>query len=77
MRLREYRRRYVRLLPDDLLKDRIALIPDLEYRPEELNLYSEVDPLQGNVPPLRDNSALRYVVTHHKREIESDLFTYQ
>jgi len=75
--MREYRGQHVKFRPDDAIEDRVLVIANLEYRPEELNLYSEVDPLQENVPPLRDNNALRYVVTHHKREIESDLFTYQ
>ena len=73
MRLREYRGQRVGFRPDDAAEDRVALIPNLEYRPEELNLYSEVDPLQENVPPLRGNNALRYVFTHHKREALTEI----
>jgi ferredoxin len=73
MRLREYRGQYVKFRPGDAVEDRVALIPNLEYRPEELNLYSEVDPLQENVPPLRGNNALRYVWTHHRREALTEI----
>jgi len=73
MRLREYRGQYVKFRPDDAIEDRVALIPNLEYRPEELNLYSEVEPLKENVPPLRGNNALRYVVTHHRREAVTEI----
>ncbi len=73
MRLREYRGQYVKLRPDDTAEDRVALIPNLEYRPEELDLYSEVSPLQENVPPLRGTNALRYVWTHHKREALTEI----
>jgi hypothetical protein len=68
MRLREYRGQHVKFRPNDMMEDRLALISNLEYRPEELNLYTEVDPLHENVPPLRGPNALRYVMTHHKRE---------
>jgi ferredoxin len=68
MRLREYRGQRVRFRPPGPEEDRVALIPNLEYRPDELDLYSEVDPLQENVPPLRGPHALQYIVTHHKRE---------
>lgn len=68
MRLREYRGQRVRFRPPGPEEDRVALIPNLEYRKDELDLYSEVDPLQENVPPLRGPRALQYVVTHHKRE---------
>jgi ferredoxin len=73
MRLREYRGQHVRYRPNDVAEDRIALIPNLEYRAEELALYSEVDPLQENIPPLRGPNTLRYVVTHHKREMCSEI----
>jgi hypothetical protein len=68
LRLREYHGQRVRYRPGDVSEDRVALIPGLGYRPEELNLYSEVEPLQENVPPLRGPNALKYVWTHHKRE---------
>jgi ferredoxin len=73
MRLREYRGQYVKFRPDDMAEDRVALIPNLRYRPEELNLYSEVEPLKENVPPLRGNNALRYVLTHHRREALTEI----
>ncbi len=69
MRLREYRGQHVKLRPPGPHEDRVALIPNLGYRPQELNLYSEVDPLEENVPPLRGTNALKYVWTHHKREM--------
>ena len=73
VRFREYRGQHVRFRPNDTAEDRVALIPDLGYRPDELNLYSEVDPLHENVPPLRGPSALRYVVTHHRRELFTEI----
>jgi ferredoxin len=73
MRLREYRGQYVKFRPDKMAEDRVALIPNLEYRPEELNLYSEVSPLQENVPPLRGPNALKYIWTHHKREALTEI----
>ena len=54
-------------------EDRIALIPGLQYRPQELNLYSEVDPLRENIPPLRGARALSYVAVHHKREMVTEI----
>jgi len=54
-------------------EDRIALIPGLQYRPQELNLYSEVDPLRDNIPPLRGARALSYVAVHHKREMVTEI----
>ena len=50
-------------------EDRVALIPNLEYRPEELNLYSEVDPLEENIPPMRGHNKMNYLFVHHKREV--------
>lgn len=73
VRLRSYRGQHVQYRPNDMGQDRVALIPNLGYRPEELNLYSEVDPLQENVPPLRGPNALRYVVAHHKREAVTEI----
>jgi ferredoxin len=69
MRLREYRGQHIAYRPNDMGEDRIALIPNLEYKPEELNLYSEVDPLQENVPPLRGLNKMAYMLVHHKREL--------
>lgn len=69
LRLREYRGQHVKFRPNDMEQDRVALIPNLEYRPEELNLYSEVDPLHENVPPLRGSNKLGYLFVHHKREV--------
>lgn len=73
MRLREYQGQRVRFRPPGPEEDRVALIPGLGYRPEELDLYSEVDPLQENVPPLRGPHALQYVLTHHKREALTEI----
>jgi ferredoxin len=73
LRLREYRGQRVRYRPGDAAEDRVALIPGLGYRPEELNLCSEVEPLQENVPPLRGPNALKYVWTHHKREAFTEI----
>jgi len=72
-RLREYRGQHVSFRPPGNDADRVALVPNLGYRPEELNLYTEVDPLQENVPPLRGPNALRYVLTHHKREMLTEI----
>ena len=49
---------------DDILVD----IPNLRVRPEELNLYTEVDPLEENIPPLRGMNKLRYVPAHRRLE---------
>ena len=68
IRLRAYRGQHVKYRPQDLMEDRVALIPNLEYNPEELYLYTEVDPLEENVPPLRGSSKLAYMLVHHKRE---------
>ena len=73
MRMREYRGQRVKFRPDDAAEDRVALIPNLEYRPEEINLYSEVDPLEENIPPLRGPHALGYVWVHHKREALTEI----
>lgn len=72
-RLREYRGQHVKLRPNDMAEDRVALIPNLGYRSEELNLYTEVEPLWENVPPLRRPNALKYVWTHHRREALAEI----
>jgi len=69
IRLRAYHGQYVKYRPQDLVEDRVALIPNLQYNPEELNLYTEVDPLGENVPPLRGSNKLSYLFVHHKREV--------
>ena len=73
LRLRAYHGQGVRFRPTGPEEDRVALIPNLAYRPDELNLYAEVDPLQENIPPLRGPQALRYVWVHHKREALSEI----
>lgn len=73
MRLREYRGQRVKFRPPGPEEDRVGLIPNLKYRPEELNLYSEVDPLSENVPPLRGPRVLPYVITHHRREMLTEI----
>src|SRR5659263_756636 len=71
VRLHRYRGQHVKARTAGPAEDRIALIPGLQYRPQELNLYSEVDPLRENIPPLRGARALSYVAVHHKREMVS------
>lgn len=68
-RLREYRGQHVKFRPNELPEDRVALIPNLQYNPEELNLYTEVDPLRENVPPLRGSNKIAYMLVHHKKEL--------
>jgi len=74
LRLREYQGQHVKFRPNDLGQDRIALIPNLGYRPEELNLYAEVDPLYENVPPMRSFNKAAYLFVHHKREFLPEIF---
>ena len=73
VRLHRYRGQHVKARTAGPAEDRIALIPGLQYRPQELNLYSEVDPLRENIPPLRGARALSYVAVHHKREMVTEI----
>ncbi len=63
----------MRFRPPGPEEDRVALIPNLEYRKDELDLYSEVDPLQENVPPLRGPALCSTCVTHHRREALTEI----
>jgi Pyruvate/2-oxoacid:ferredoxin oxidoreductase delta subunit len=49
-------------------EDLVSKIPNLQVRPDELDLYTEVDPLLENIPPLRGPNKLRYVATHRRLE---------
>ncbi len=69
VRCRTYHGQHVKFRPDDHAEDRVARIPNLGYRPKDLNLYTDVDPLGENVIPLRGKNKLTYLFVHHKREV--------
>ena len=73
VRLREYHGQHVQFRPNDMEQDRVALIPGLGYNPDDMKLYTEVDPLQENVPPLRGSNKLSYLFVHHKREVMPEI----
>ena len=72
-RLLEYRGQRVGRRGGIPLEDRVGLIPNLEYDREELDLYSEVDPLLENIPPLRGPNKISYIATHHRREALTEI----
>ncbi len=67
-RIREYAGQHVRYRPPCPAEDRVLKIPGLQVRPDELNSYTEIDPLQENIPPLRGLNKLRYPTVHRKKE---------
>jgi hypothetical protein len=64
-----YRGQHVKQRSSMAGEDRVTRIPNLAVRPDELNLYTEVEPLKENIPPLRGRSKLVYLATHRKVEM--------
>jgi len=67
-RLHTYQGQHVKARPYTRGYDRIAEIPNLKVSVVELDLYSEVDPLEENIPPLRGAGKLMYLSAHRKVE---------
>lgn len=73
LKLLAWRGQRVRTRPPFAGDDRVAGIPNLKVNIEELNLYSEVDPLRFGIPPLRPPRVLLYPITHRAVEILPEL----
>ncbi len=67
-KIRAYQGQRVGFRPPPGAEDLVSKIPGLQVRPNELELYTEVDPLEENIPPLRGPNKLRYVATHRRLE---------
>ncbi len=67
-RIRAYSGQHVRFRPPGPREDRLLLVPNLRLRPDELDAYTEIDPLLESVPPLRGASKLVYPFVHRRKE---------
>ena len=69
MRFHAYKGQGVSFRPPAPTTDRILEIPGLEVRQEELDLYTEFDPLKENIPPLRGPNKLVFPLVRRRREV--------
>lgn len=73
LKLLTYRGQRIKARPPRAGEDRVVRIPNLEVSIEELNLYSEVDPLRFAIPPLRPPQVLLYPIVHRAAELLPEL----